>query len=69
MYPPNPDEIHCVTMSQIAELTTKVAGDTPCPRHGDMAANPNPDPNVKSTRDIAAATKAPAIMADQDTPA
>ena len=66
-YPPKPEEIHCVTISQIAEVTTNVVAEMPCPGQGEIAANPSPDPSVKNTSDTAAATKAPAMMAGQDT--
>ena len=45
--PPVPEDIHCVTMSQIAADTANVRGDTPRKGHGDIEAKPKPDPRAK----------------------
>ena len=63
MYPPRPAEIHCVTMSQMAVVTVNVVADTPRPGHGDISANPRPDPNASKISDTETATNAPAMIA------
>ncbi len=66
MYPPNADDTHCMTMSQIAVPVANAAADVPCGAHGETEENPRPAPNESRTRDTAAATKAPANMAGHD---
>jgi hypothetical protein len=66
MYPPNPEAIHCITMSQIAALAANVVAETPRAGQGEMDAKPRPDPNTNNTKETAVATNAPAMMAPQD---
>jgi hypothetical protein len=66
IYPPNPDDTHCITMSHIAVLTANAFAVTPWPGHGEIDANPSPEPSANSTNETDAATDAPAMMAGQE---
>src|ERR1700677_1858369 len=54
-------------MSQMAVVTANAVTDAPRSGHGEIDANPMPDPNATSMTVLAAATKAPAITDPQDT--
>jgi hypothetical protein len=66
MYPPNPDDTHCITMSQIAVVIANVVALTPRPGQGEIDANPSPEPSASNTSETDAATNAPAMMAGQE---
>jgi hypothetical protein len=53
-------------MSQIAVVTAKLVIDAPRSGHGEIDANPMPDPSATRMTVLAAATKAPATMDGQD---
>src|SRR5580693_2914001 len=53
-------------MSQIAVVTAKLVIDAPRSGHGEIEANPMPDPSTTRMTVLAAATKAPAMMDGQD---
>jgi hypothetical protein len=67
MYPPNPDDTHCITMSHIAVVMANVLAVTPWPGQGEIDANPSPEPSASSTNETDAATNAPAMRAGQET--
>jgi hypothetical protein len=58
----------CIKMSQIIDATPRLRAEAPSFDHGDTEANPRPVPNETRLSDTAAATKAPAATACQDTP-
>jgi hypothetical protein len=53
-------------MSQIAAATVNVVADAPAPDQGDAEANPTPAPSASRSNEIAAAAKAPPMIAPQD---
>jgi len=53
-------------MSHIAVVTAKVVALTPRPGHGEIDANPRPEPSANNTNETDAATNAPAMMAGQE---
>jgi hypothetical protein len=55
-----------VAINQIAVDTANVEPETPSPRQGEMALNPNPVPRANMMREAADATKAPAMTAPHD---
>ena len=54
-------------ISQIAAVTVNVVALAPEPDHGDTEANPIPDPSASNRMETAAATNAPAMIADHVT--
>jgi len=66
IYPPNPDDTHCITMSHIAVVMANAFAVTPWPGQGEIDANPRPEPSANSTNETDAATNAPAMMAGQE---
>jgi hypothetical protein len=56
-------------MSHIAPEIAKVAADAPRFGHGDIAANPSPEPKANSRMENAMAATAPARIAPQETAA
>jgi hypothetical protein len=66
MKPPNPDETHCTTISQIPAAMVKVVADAPAFGHADAMARPNPEPINSRTREVEAAASPPPKMAGQE---
>src|SRR5689334_1923856 len=62
-----PEDSHCTTMSQMAVMTVKPVADTPERGHGDIEANPSPDPIARRINVVETAANAPAIIEDHDT--
>jgi hypothetical protein len=54
-------------MNQIAVITVKVVADAPMSRHGETEVSPKPAPSASMRSEADAATKAPAIIAAQET--
>ena len=67
MYPPAQADSHCVTMSQMIPVTVNVVVETPWLVHGEIEENPFPDPKAIRMSEVAMATKAPAMIAGQET--
>jgi hypothetical protein len=66
MYPPTPEETHCITINQIAVVIANVVAVAPWPGQGEISANPSPEPSASSTKETDAATNAPAMIAGHD---
>ena len=56
-----------MTISQMPAAIVKVVGEGPTPGHGEIAANPKPDPSMSKISENAIAVAAPAQIADQAT--
>jgi hypothetical protein len=66
MYPPRAAEIHCVTISQIAVVTTNVVAETPRSAQGEIEVRSSSDPSAINIKEAPIATKAPAMDAGHD---
>src|SRR5665213_1784983 len=58
----------CTMISQMMAAIPTAATEAPAPDHGDTEDKPAPAPSANKISDTAAATKAPAMTAAQDTP-
>jgi hypothetical protein len=59
--------LRAASASQIAIMSVKLAADIPSLLHGEMDANPKPDPSATSSSEAAEATAAPAQIAGHAT--
>src|SRR5271165_1512703 len=66
MYPPAHADSHCVKMSQMTPLMVNGVADTPWLTHGEIDADPMPDPKAIRMSEVAAATNAPAMIAGHE---
>ena len=65
--PPSPDEIHWTMINHAAVPAVKAVAEAPLLAPGERAAKPIPEPSARSIKATAPATKAPAMIAAQET--